>query len=72
MKSEFTQKMKNYRAEEEDKLREKMGDTLVTVDKIKDLVHQKKIDTRINEEEYKQQLKEIEQRVKSRDPLISN
>jgi len=49
-----------------------MGDSLITVDKIKEIVKQKKIDTRIEEEEYKAHLKEIEDRVRSRDPLISN
>lgn len=72
LKTDFVQKMKNYRAEEESKIREKMGDSLITVDRIKDLVKQKKLDTKIEEDEYKQQLREIEDRVRSRDLLISN
>jgi len=43
--------MRNFRQEEESKIREKMGDSLITVDRIQDLVRQKKIDTKIEEEE---------------------
>lgn len=50
-KHTFKEKMKNYRIEEEMKIREKMGDSLITVDKIKKIVRQKKMDTKIEEEE---------------------
>jgi len=43
--------MKNFRAEEETKIREKMGDSLITVDKIHELVRQKKMETKIEEQE---------------------
>lgn len=49
-----------------------MGESLITVDRIKDIVKQKKLNTRIEEEEWRQQLRDIHARVASRDLLIAN
>lgn len=49
-----------------------MGENLITVEKIKDVVRQKKMNTSIEEEEYYHQLNEINERVRSRDLLITN
>lgn len=67
--------MKNFREKEEEKLKEQLVEkslNLITVDKIDEIVKQKKMHTKISEEYYKQQLKEMENRVKNRDMLISN
>lgn len=64
--------MKNYQEEEESKIREKRGESLITNEKTFEKVRHTKMDTKMFEDEYKQTLKEIDNRVKSRDLLISN
>jgi len=46
LKTEFQDKMRAFREEEESKIKERMGDSLITVDGLKDRVRQKQMDNK--------------------------
>lgn len=49
-----------------------MGDSYITIEKLDSVVKNKKLRMKINEEEYKSNLKKIERKVRDRDILVSH